>query len=177
MEHLVCFMGGLLALGAYTDPNGMDSDRAKRDLGTAKDLAYTCYQMYARTKTGLTGDVVNFSANHDFGIAKQDYNLRPETVETFYILYLVTGEHAYREWGWEIFESIEQHCRREVGYGTVNNVQDASARSDNHMESFFMGETLKYLYLMFDPDSDVDVLRKHVFNTEAHPLRNFDSLK
>jgi len=36
MDHLVCFMGGLLALGAYTDPQGLNSDRAQRDLKTAK---------------------------------------------------------------------------------------------------------------------------------------------
>lgn len=36
MDHLVCFMGGLLALGAYTDPLGLQSDRAQRDLKTAK---------------------------------------------------------------------------------------------------------------------------------------------
>jgi mannosyl-oligosaccharide alpha-1,2-mannosidase len=35
-DHLVCFMGGLLALGAYTDPQGLDSERAQRDLKTAK---------------------------------------------------------------------------------------------------------------------------------------------
>jgi hypothetical protein len=36
MDHLVCFMGGLLALGAYTDPHGLHSERAQRDLKTAK---------------------------------------------------------------------------------------------------------------------------------------------
>lgn len=36
MDHLVCFMGGLLALGAYTDPQGLNSNRAQRDLKTAK---------------------------------------------------------------------------------------------------------------------------------------------
>ena len=36
MDHLVCFMGGLLALGAYTDPLGLESERAQRDLKTAK---------------------------------------------------------------------------------------------------------------------------------------------
>jgi len=36
MDHLVCFMGGLLGLGAYTDPLGLDSERAQRDLKTAK---------------------------------------------------------------------------------------------------------------------------------------------
>ena len=36
MDHLVCFMGGLLALGAYTDPLGLTSERAQRDLKTGK---------------------------------------------------------------------------------------------------------------------------------------------
>jgi len=36
MDHLVCFMGGLLALGAYTDPQGLNSERAQRDLKSAK---------------------------------------------------------------------------------------------------------------------------------------------
>ena len=36
MDHLVCFVGGMLALGAYTDPLGLESERAQRDLQTAK---------------------------------------------------------------------------------------------------------------------------------------------
>ena len=44
-DHLTCFMGGLLALGAYTDPGGLNSYRAQRDLKTAKQLAYSCYQL------------------------------------------------------------------------------------------------------------------------------------
>ena len=36
---------GLLALGAYSDPNGINSERAQRDLKTARAVTYTCYQM------------------------------------------------------------------------------------------------------------------------------------
>ena len=42
MDHLVCFMGGLLALGAYTDPEGLLSERAQRDLKTAKVCCCLC---------------------------------------------------------------------------------------------------------------------------------------
>jgi Glycosyl hydrolase family 47 len=66
MDHLVCFMGGLLALGAYTDPNGLDSPRAQRDVKTAKALTYTCYQMYARMNTGIAPEFVQFQRNSDF---------------------------------------------------------------------------------------------------------------
>ncbi len=38
------------------------------------------------------------------------------------------------------------------------------------MESFFLGETLKYLFLLFSDDSSVLSLDSWIINTEAHPL-------
>lgn len=40
----------------------------------------------------------------------------------------------------------------------------------DRMETFFIAETLKYLYLLFEP-SDILPLDEWVFNTEAHPFR------
>ncbi|OAY69671.1 Mannosyl-oligosaccharide 1,2-alpha-mannosidase MNS3 [Ananas comosus] len=37
------------------------------------------------------------------------------------------------------------------------------------METFFLGETLKYLYLLFG-ENNILPLDKFVFNTEAHPF-------
>lgn len=188
-EHLECFMGGLLALGAFTDPLGQNSERAKRDMRTAKAITYTCYQMYAQTETGLGPEIVGgFSSKtvmvhgnkrqlakkHDFqpkGDASH-YLLRPEVVESLFILNKITDDPIYREWGWEIFLSIEQFCKTKYGYGAYPNVQDRSRQPNDKMESFFVGETLKYLYLLFDPDSSVN-LHDYVFNTEAHPLPIF----
>ena len=53
MEHLACFMGGLLALGASTDPGGLQSTRAQRDLDTTKSLTYTYYNMYIQMPSHL----------------------------------------------------------------------------------------------------------------------------
>lgn len=39
--------------------------------------------------------------------------------------------------------------------------------------SYFLAETLKYLYLMFHPDPNIIRLDEWVFNTEAHPLPVF----
>jgi len=178
MDHLVCFMGGALALGAYTDPNGLDSPRAQRDLKTAKALTYTCYQMYARTKTGISPEFVKFKDNaNDMEVPASApyYILRPEAVEAFYYLSVLTGDPIYREWGWEVFQSIERYCKLENGYGSLHNVNMPDMKPEDKMESFFMAETLKYLYLLFDPDSEIDILNKHVFNTEAHPLKIFNA--
>lgn len=59
--------------------------------------------------------------------------------------------------GWEIFESIEKYCKTKYGYGAHPDVLDTSRSPDDSMESFFLGETLKYLYLLMDPDSEVDL--------------------
>lgn len=72
-------------MGAYTDPLGIQSERAQRDLKTAKALTYTCYQMYAVTKTGsLAGEISDHFVNkNNVGGLKpksdaKHYLLRPE---------------------------------------------------------------------------------------------------
>ena len=96
--HLTCFMSGALALGAYTDPKGLQSKRAQRDLKTAKSLMYTCFQMYVTTKTGIGPESVIFMDDGDFRIPRSDrhYILRPEVVESLYYLNKLTGDPIYR---------------------------------------------------------------------------------
>ena len=161
MDHLVCFMGGLLALGAYTDKDGLDSERAQRDLKTAKALTYSCYQMYAAKATGLSPEIVSeWDSGPEATPRDSFYILRPETVESFFVLHQLTGDPIYREWGWEIFNSIEKYCKTSIAYGHHPNVDNTNVEPEDNLESFFMAETLKYLYLLFDPDTEIDVLRK-----------------
>mmetsp|Transcript_55295 Transcript_55295/g.83666 ORF Transcript_55295/g.83666 Transcript_55295/m.83666 type:complete len:648 (+) Transcript_55295:138-2081(+) len=178
MDHLVCFMGGLLALGAYTDPQGLDSPRAQRDLKTGKALTYTCYQMYARMPTGISPEYIQFYEGKDFesGRGAPHYLLRPEALESMFILYHLTGDPIYREWGWEMFSAIERYCRAQGGYGSLKDVRKTFDGPNDSMESFFLAETLKYAYLLFDPETPIDLLNTHVFNTEAHPMRTFPAM-
>mmetsp|Transcript_28934 Transcript_28934/g.52961 ORF Transcript_28934/g.52961 Transcript_28934/m.52961 type:complete len:133 (-) Transcript_28934:729-1127(-) len=127
--------------------------------------------MYARSKSGLSPEYVKFdSAKDDFVKGHAPYYiLRPETSETLFILYHLTKDPVYREWGWEIFQAIEEHCKTDAGYAAIRDVD--TMKQDNRMESFFLAETLKYLYLLQDDNNEIDLLNTHVFNTEAHPLR------
>ena len=131
--------------------------------------------MYARIPTGLSPEFAQFKHGEDFvpGHGGHHYLLRPEAVESFFVLYHLTGDPVYREWGWEVFQAIERFCKTEAGYGKVKNVRNPDHPPEDSMESFFLAETLKYLYLLFDPDTPIDLLHKHVFNTEAHPMRIF----
>jgi mannosidase alpha-like ER degradation enhancer 2 len=70
--------------------------------------------------------------------------------------------------GRTFFEDIVKHCRTEAGYSTLKDV--VTKEKGDLMPSYFLAETLKYLYLLFAPDSTLD-LDKVVLNTEAHPLR------
>jgi len=101
------------------------------------------------------------------------YMLRPETIESLFIAYRLTGDQRYRDHGWRIFQAIEKHCRVEAGgYATIINVDENPSRQEDKMETFFLSETLKYLYLLFE-SSDVIPLDRYVLNTEAHPLPIF----
>lgn len=59
--------------------------------------------------------------------------------------------------GWEIFQSIEKNCKTRYGYGAHPDVKEIRSTPNDKMESFFLGETLKYLYLLMDPDSEVSL--------------------
>ena len=54
MDHLVCFAGGMLALGAH---NGLPA----KHMELAKELTYTCWQMYETMATGLSPEIVYFN--------------------------------------------------------------------------------------------------------------------
>ena len=77
----------------------------------------------------------------------------------------------YRKWGWEIFQAFEKHTKLKEGYASIDNVrQPDHVGYRDKMESFYLAETLKYLYLLFSDDENLMPLDKWVFNTEAHPL-------
>ncbi|KIO22861.1 glycoside hydrolase family 47 protein [Tulasnella calospora MUT 4182] len=88
-------------------------------------------------------------------------------------MWRVTGDEVWRERGYEIFKAIERHTKTEYGYASVSGVDKEEPLKQNSMPSYFLAETLKYLWLLFrDNDNRYD-LDKIVFNTEAHPLPVF----
>ena len=66
-------------------------------------------------------------------------------------------------------QALEQHCRVDTGFVGLKDVFQENPPKDNVQQSFFLAETLKYLYLLFSDDSIIP-LDQWVFNTEAHPL-------
>lgn len=71
------------------------------------------------------------------------YILRPETFESYFVLWRLTHEQKYRDWGWEAVEALEKHCRTPNGYCGVKNVYMEEPQKDDVQQSFFLAETLK----------------------------------
>ncbi|XP_058057377.1 ER degradation-enhancing alpha-mannosidase-like protein 2 [Anopheles bellator] len=122
------------------------------------------------------------------GTNRENYPLRPELIESVMYLYRSTGDPCLLEVGENILKSIEHSAKTACGYATIRNVQ--SHQQEDRMESFFLAETTKYLYLLFDPHNFIhnngrvgSVVRGpnaesecvfgaggYIFNTEAHPI-------
>lgn len=163
MEHLACYLPGTLALAAYHQGN---DDL----LALAADLTDTCYQMYHRQAKGISPEKCKVPGLEPVEDQKH-YLLRPEVVESIFLMWRVTRDIKYRQWGYEIALAIEKHCKISGGgYAGLADVSNTNNLAFNdRQESFFLAETLKYLFLLFGPD-DVLPIDKWIFNTEAHPL-------
>ena len=146
---LDAFFPGVLALSG-------DMDRARR----LQESALAMWQV-----AGIEPEALDYST---MKIINPAYPLRPEIIESAYYLYQRTRDPRYLAMGRTFFESLVKHCRAEAGYASLRNVE--TKEKADRMESFFLTETLKYLYLLFAPPETID-LKKNVFNTEAHPIR------
>ena len=96
------------------------------------------------------------------------YELRPESLESAYYLYRLTGDERYRTMGGAMWAAIDRWTRTDAGFAALADVRTRTKR--DRMHSFFFAETLKYAYLLLAPPETLD-LGAVVFNTEAHPLR------
>jgi mannosidase alpha-like ER degradation enhancer 2 len=124
-----------------------------------EESAYKMWNVY-----GIEPEELNYLT---MKMAYNGYALRPEVMESAYYLYHFTGDPRYREMGQTFFDSLVKYCRTPVGYAALSDVE--TKKQEDDMESFFLAETLKYLYLLFSPPDTID-LKTVVFNTEAHPI-------
>jgi mannosyl-oligosaccharide alpha-1,2-mannosidase len=77
----------------------------------------------------------------------------------------------YQDQAWEIFQAFESKAKVENGYAIIKDVTCVDCENNwiDLQPSYFLSETLKYLYLIFSPD-DLWSLDEFVFTTEAHPI-------
>ncbi|KAI9277179.1 glycoside hydrolase [Phascolomyces articulosus] len=161
--ELVCFIPGNILLGARLLG---DSELTK----FASELMKSCYDTWAVTPTGLAPETWSWidkaqnissfpeimqSAMKTTGFIPQDvqYDLRPETIESIFYFYRLTGDPKYQDMAWKIFESIEKYCKTASGYTRVNDISSS--------------ESIQGL----DFEESVMSLDEWVYSTEAHAFK------
>ena len=86
-------------------------------------------------------------------ISSRKYILRPEAIESVFIMYRITGDEYWRSKGWNMFASVETYTRTDIAHSAINDVTSEVPIFADSMESFWLAETLKYFYLLFSDPS------------------------
>jgi mannosidase alpha-like ER degradation enhancer 2 len=146
---LDAFFPGLLALDG--------------DLNRARSLQESMFKMWQAH--GIEPEVYNYRSGK---VEHGGYPLRPEIVESTYVLYQRTKDPRYLSMGRQMWEDFKKYCRADVAYAGLKNVE--TKEKADYMHSFVFAETFKYFYLLFAAEKALD-FNKIVFNTEAHPIR------
>ncbi|RAH49486.1 glycoside hydrolase family 47 protein [Aspergillus brunneoviolaceus CBS 621.78] len=97
------------------------------------------------------------------------YGGRPEFVESTYYLYRATKDPWYLHVGEMVLSDLKRRCWTKCGWAGIQDVRNGEL--NDRMESFFLGETAKYMFLLFDFEHPLNKLdQPFVFSTEGHPL-------
>ncbi|KAF2642649.1 alpha-mannosidase IC [Massarina eburnea CBS 473.64] len=179
-QHLGCFVGGMLALGGRLVQNETHVEYGRK----ATDA---CIWAYQNAPHGIMPEVSQMTAcpSHEpctynaaihqqhpgfASVSDARYMLRPEAIESVFYMYRITGDSSYQDVAWDMFQAIDSRSRTDFGNAAIEDVMKDDGGKLDKMESFWLGESLKYFYLMFSAPGYLS-LDEWVFNTEAHPFR------
>ncbi|KAI1330346.1 endoplasmic reticulum mannosyl-oligosaccharide 1,2-alpha-mannosidase [Xylariaceae sp. FL0255] len=193
-EHLGCYLGGVYALAGKVFGN-------HQWVNIGEKLTLGCVYSYRSFPTGIMPERLTMVACDSFENCEWDekvfnekkkkqreakdhlplgfttakdprYLLRPEAIESVFIMYRITGDTVWQDLGWDMFTAIINGTK--TSHGTHASIMDVTLDArhlpqEDYMESFWFAETLKYFYLLFSPPDIID-LDQYVLNTEAHPF-------
>ncbi|OZC08324.1 hypothetical protein X798_04675 [Onchocerca flexuosa] len=147
MDSLLAFWPGIQVL--------------KGDLKAAIEFHETLYQVIKRHK------FLPEAFTHDLQVHWAQHPIRPEFIESTYLLYRATKDEHYLRVAKNILDSMNKFLRVECGFAAVKDIRSMS--HEDRMDSFVLSETLKYLYMIFTDPSDLQIdLDNYVLTTEAH---------
>lgn len=134
------------------------------------DEAIETHLLYAALWTRYSALPERWSAatgNIDSGL--RWWGGRPEFIESTWYLYRATNDPWYLHVGEMTLRDIKRRCWTQCGWAGLEDVRTGLLK--DRMESFFLGETIKYLYLLFDSEHPLNRLdAPWVFTTEGHPM-------
>jgi mannosyl-oligosaccharide alpha-1,2-mannosidase len=171
VQHLGCFVGGMVGLGSRINNSPSELEMAIR-------LSNSCYWAYTNTASGIMPEIFyvdhcptdgssctwtdesKTGLGHQYGFTRVDdtsYQLRPEAIESIFIMWRITGDPEWMEKGWRMWKAISKHTRTEIANARLSDVTTENPKKEDSMESFWLAETLKYFYLLFSETGTVNL--------------------
>uniref|UniRef100_A0A8P0P7D6 alpha-1,2-Mannosidase n=1 Tax=Canis lupus familiaris TaxID=9615 RepID=A0A8P0P7D6_CANLF len=147
-------------------------DWVRKDSGVGAGIdSYYEYLLKAYVLLGDDSFLERFNTafTTDFRVHWAQHPLRPEFAESTYFLYKATGDPYYLEVGKTLIENLNKYARVPCGFAAMKDVRTGS--HEDRMDSFFLAEMFKYLYLLFADKEDIIFdIEDYIFTTEAHLL-------
>ncbi|KAI0190828.1 glycoside hydrolase family 47 protein [Astrocystis sublimbata] len=185
-QHLTCFAGGMFGLGGKLF-------QIPEHVAIGEKLTKGCVWAYDSMPSGVMPEIFSMlkceslepcewnqeewevvgssSLPRGFrNVPDARYLLRPEAIESVFLMYRMTGDQEYQEMAWRMFQAIRKATETDLAFSSIESVRETATKKDDSMESFWLAETLRYFYLIFS-SPDLIHLDEYIFNTEAHPLR------
>lgn len=69
-----------------------------------------------------------------FKIGNAIYDLRPETLESVFYYYRLTGDKKYQDLAWKLYLAIESYAKTNAGFTRIDNVDQVPARVQDFQE-------------------------------------------
>ena len=179
MEHLTCFAGGMLAIAGkiFKRPGDFEDGRRLAD-GCVWAYSNTVTGMMPErlmavpcpNRTACTWDEKAWHAAIDpnadeenireqinrlhlspgfSNIQDKRYLLRPEAIESVFILWRITNDQYWPDNGWKMFKTIQAYTTTDLANSAIKDVTLPAPKKADEMESFWLSETLKYFYLLY----------------------------
>jgi hypothetical protein len=152
-QHLTCFAGGMYALGGRLLSN-------EDHVAIGAQLARGCGWAYASFPTGVMPEIFGLipcggggslepcawdegrwhreggrKLPQGFKHARDTrYILRPEAIESIFIMYRLTGDREWQEMAWAMFEAIKAVTTTEVANAAIKDVRDPESPKMDSME-------------------------------------------
>ncbi|KAI2604001.1 glycoside hydrolase family 47 protein [Hypoxylon fragiforme] len=185
-QHLGCFVGGMFGLGGKLF-------HIPEHLEIGEKITRGCVWAYDAMPTGIMPEIFDLLKCETLDPCEWDesgwqdtadtqlkrgfqnardprYLLRPEAIESVFLMYRMTGNPEYQEMAWRMFQAIRKATETDLAFSSIESVRDVVTVKSDSMESFWLAETLRYFYLIFS-SPDLINLDEYVLNTEAHPLK------
>ncbi|KAI9172476.1 endoplasmic reticulum mannosyl-oligosaccharide 1,2-alpha-mannosidase [Paramyrothecium foliicola] len=190
MQHLTCFAGGMYGLAGK-----LFSRKDYVELGSR--LTAGCIWAYDAFPTNIMPEISRLvpcenrtgPCPYTLNLAKPTppagvrvlphgfvrvrdprYLLRPEAIESVFYMWRITGDQVWRDAAWRMWEGIVRETETGLAFAAIEDVTMHQSNKIDSMETFWLSETLKYFYLIFE-DPSVISLDDWVLNTEAHPFK------